>query len=152
MSKLPVPVGMNSIDKPAGSVAHVAAAPMAHAMTTQRLAQKHLSQAAQNGVLSVALASHFWDPTVWSEIMQLQTAIWQRLQKQHQDWQKGCNILAADYAQIKQANTMSKLLEKQCNLMSQSALLLTSQGTNFVALLENIDVDYGYWASQKLQS
>jgi hypothetical protein len=143
---------MKSIDKPAVPAEHLAVAPLAHAMTTQRLAQKRVAQVAQNGVFSVALATHFWDPTIWSDLLQLQTAIWLRLQKQNQDWQKGCKILAADYAQIKQANTMSKLLEKQCNLMSQSALLLTNQGTNFVALLENIDVDYGYWASQKLQS
>ena len=45
---------------------------------------------------------------------------------------------------------MSKFMEKQCNLMSQSALLMTNQATNFVALMENIDVDYGYWASQKV--
>jgi hypothetical protein len=157
MSKLPVPVGAKSIDKPGQPATHAvvaagAAAPLAHAVTTQRLTQKQAVHAAQNGALSMMLMTRFWDPTVWSEWTQLQAAVWQRLQKQNQDWRQGCEILVQDYAQLKQANTMSKLLEKQCNLMTQSAQLLTNQSTNFVALLENIDVDYGYWASQKLAS
>ena len=157
MSKLPVPVGVKSIDK-AGGLAQQAvpapgpAAPVGHAATTHRLAVKHGASMAQNAGLSVMLATRFWDPTVWSEWMQLQAAVWRRLQKQGQDWRDGCQILAADYELLRNANTMSNLLEKQCNLMTQSAQLLTNQGTNFVALLENIDVDYGYWASQKLRS
>jgi hypothetical protein len=157
MSKLPVPVGLKSIDNPGVPAEHEAlaagaAAPLAHAMTTQRLAQKHAARLANNGVLSLALTTRFWDPTVWNEWMQLQMAIVQRLQMQGLDWRKGCAILVDDYAQLRQANTMSKLLEKQGNLMSQSTQLLTNQATNFMALLENIDVDYGYWASQKLGS
>jgi hypothetical protein len=33
----------------------------------------------------------------------------------------------------------------------QWSALLTSQTTSLVELMENIHVDYGYWASQKLQ-
>ena len=155
MSKLPVVVGLNSIEKPGVPPEHAliaagAMAPVAHAMTTQRLAQKQAARALSNGALTLGLAMRLWDPVVWSEWMQLQAAVVKRLQMQAQDWKQGCAILAEDYAQIRQANTMSKLMEKQCNLMSQSALLMTNQATNFVALLENIDVDYGYWASQKV--
>ncbi|WP_395408134.1 hypothetical protein ACHMW6_16435 [Pseudoduganella sp. UC29_106] len=155
MSKLPVVVGLNSIDKPGVPAEHAlfaagAMAPVAHAMATQRLAQKQAARALSNGALTMGLAMRLWDPVVWNEWMQLQAAVVKRLQMQAQDWKQGCAILAEDYAQIRQANTMSKLMEKHCNLMSQSAVLLTNQATNLVALMENIDVDYGYWASQKV--
>lgn len=157
MSKFPLSVGTNSIEKKEGVVAETMAlasntmAPLAHAMTAQRLVQKDATHLANNGAMTMALAAKLWDPAVWSEWTQLQAAIVQRLYTQNQDWHKGCAILVDDYGQLRQANTMSKLMEKQGNLISQSAELLTSQTTNFVALLENIDVDFGYWASQKLQ-
>jgi len=74
----------------------------------------------------------------------------QRLQQQNEAWLKGCAILLQDYVQIKDANTMSKLVEKQYNLVAQWNQLLGSQATNLMGLEENIEVDYGYWASQKL--
>jgi len=155
MNKFPATVSLNPI-KNENLVAESAAfatstvAPLAHAMTAQRLMQKDTSHLMNNGALSMALAARLWDPSVWSELTQMQAAIAQRLELQNQNWRKGFAILAEDYAQLRQANTMSKLLEKQGNLISQSADLMTSQATDFVALLENIDVDFGYWASQKL--
>ncbi|MQA18995.1 hypothetical protein [Rugamonas rivuli] len=156
MSKFPITTRVNALDS-SGLVAESAAiasnaiAPLAHAMTAQRLVQKDAAHLINNSTVSLALAARLWDPVVWSEWTQLQAAIMQRLHAQNENWHKGCAILIEDYGQLRQANTMSKLVEKQSNLMSQSADLLTSQATNFVALLENIDVDYGYWASQKLR-
>lgn len=157
MRKFSLAVGSNSTDK-TGAAAETEAlassvmAPLTHAMTTQRLMQKDATHLVNNGALSMALAARLWDPTVWSEWAQLQAAVVRRLCSQGQDWKNGCTILLEDYGQLQHANTMSKLLEKQSNLMSQSAELVTSQTTNFVALLENIDVDYGYWVSQKLSA
>ena len=154
MTKFPVSVGVKAgaaSDPAAESVALASSVltSVAHALTTHRLAKKYAASMANNGALSLALATRLWDPEVWSESMQLQAAIVRRLQLQGQDWRAGCTVLLQDYGQLRQANTMSKLLEKQCNLSSQFAQLLGNQATNFVALLENIDVDYGYWASQK---
>lgn len=154
MTQLPVAVGSNSHDHPdlaaeSEAIASSALTSVAHALTTQRLAKKYAASMANNGALSLTLATRLWDPEVWSESMQLQAAILRRLHAQGQDWRTGCTILLQDYGQLRQANTMSKLVEKQCNLSSQFAQLLTNQATNFLALLENIDVDYGYWASQK---
>ncbi|MCU6500397.1 hypothetical protein LPN04_21605 [Rugamonas sp. A1-17] len=155
MSKFPVTVKLHSNENIAAESAAIASStitPLAHAMTAQRLMQKDATHLMNNGALSMALAARLWDPAVWGELAQMQAAIAQRLQIQGQNWRKGMAILAEDYGQLRQANTMSKLLEKQGNLISQSADLMTSQATDFVALLENIDVDFGYWASQKVQA
>ena len=154
MTKFPVSVGVKSsaAPDPAGeseALASSALTSVAHALTAHRLAKKYAASMANNGALSLNLATRLWDPEVWSESMQLQAAILRRLEVQGQNWRTGCTVLLEDYGQLRQANTMSKLLEKQCNLSSQFAQLLGNQATNFVALLENIDVDYGYWASQK---
>ncbi|WP_028103683.1 hypothetical protein [Pseudoduganella violaceinigra] len=148
MSKLPISVGMNSIDKPGESKALV---PLDGAANTGTLMQRQVTRMLHNGMLSAGLVTRIGDPVVWGEWMQLQAAVMRRLNQQNLNWSKGCEILANDAAQIRHANTMSKLAEKQCNLVSQWALLLSSQTTDLVTLMENIHVDYGYWASQKLR-
>jgi hypothetical protein len=151
MSKLPVSVGLNSIDKPGVPALRDsrAIAPLAVSMKAGTLAQRQASRMLHNSVLSAGLASRFGDPQVWSEWLQLQAAVMQRLHQQNLDWRQGCAILAEDYALIRHANTMSKMVEKQGNFFSQWTLLLTNQATSLFELMENIHVDYGYWASQK---
>ncbi|WP_426171520.1 hypothetical protein [Pseudoduganella sp. R-34] len=151
MSKLPVSVGLKSIDKPGVPALREsrAIAPLAVSIKAGRLAQRQASRMLHNSVLSAGLASRFGDPQVWSEWLQLQAAVMQRLHQQNLDWRQGCAILAEDYALIRHANTMSKMVEKQGNFFSQWTLLLTNQATSLFELMENIHVDYGYWASQK---
>jgi len=132
--------------------AKAAPATFGHAMTAYTLMNNHTARLLKNQVVTAGLATRLMDPQIWGESQQLQSAVVQRLQQQNQDWLKGCAILMQDYAQIKQANTMTKLIEKQCNLMLQWNLLLTNQATNLLGLMENIEVDYGYWASQKLHA
>ena len=112
----------------------------------------HTARILKNEVFTAGLATRLTDPQVWGESLQLQSAVVQRLQQQNQDWLKGCAVLMQDYAQIKHANTMTKLVEKQCNLVLQWSQLLSNQATNLIGLMENIEVDYGYWASQKLHA
>lgn len=151
MSKLPVSVGLKTIDKPGLPALHEskALAPLAVSMKANSLAQRQAARMLHNSMLSAGLASRFGDPQVWSEWLQLQAAVMQRLHQQNQDWRQGCAILAEDYALIRHANTMSKMAEKQGNFFSQWTLLLTNQATSLFELMENIHVDYGYWASQK---
>jgi predicted phage tail protein len=154
MNQLSTRAGLIAYNQPdvgaeSEAIASSAASSVAHAATAQKLTQRYAASMANNGALSLALAGRLWDPTVWSESLQMEAAIARRLHGQGLDFRKGCTVLLEDYGQLRQANTMSKLVEKQCNLMAQFGQLMTSQATNFVALLENIDVDYGYWASQK---
>ncbi|WP_426342572.1 hypothetical protein ACN9MZ_13345 [Pseudoduganella sp. S-14] len=152
MSKLPVSVGLKSIDKPGVPALResMAIAPLAVSMKAGTLAQRQASRMLHNSVLSAGLARRFGDPQVWSEWLQLQAAVMQRLHQQNLDWRQGCAILAEDYALIRHANTMSKMVEKQGNFFSQWTLLLTNQATSLFELMENIHVDYGYWAKQKV--
>ena len=151
MSKLPVSVGLKTIDKPGVPALRDSKtlAPLAVSMKANSLIQRQAARMLHNSMLSAGLASRFGDPQVWSEWLQLQAAVMQRLHQQNLDWRQGCAILAEDYALIRHANTMSKMAEKQGNFFSQWTLLLTSQASSLFELMENIHVDYGYWASQK---
>ncbi len=151
MSKLPVSVGLKSIDKPGIPAWRESKplAPLAVSMKANTLVQRQTARVLHNSVLSAGLASRLGDPQVWSEWLQLQAAVMQRLHQQNLDWRQGCAILAEDFALIRHANTMSKMAEKQGNFFSQWTLLLTNQASSLFELMENIHVDYGYWASQK---
>jgi hypothetical protein len=155
MSRIPLTVSPRALavaDTPAlhEVAARKAAAPLEHAATAGRLMQRQVARTVSNGMLTAGLAPLFGDPEIWRESMQIQAAIMERLREQQDDLLKGCAILIDDYSQIHRANTISKLVEKQCNLLTQWSELLTVQSTNFMALLENIEVDYGYWASQRM--
>lgn len=155
MSKLPVSVGMKNIDKPGVSplrepAAARALAPLANTMKANVLVQRQAARVLHNSVLSAGLAGRLSDPQVWSEWGQLQAAVMQRLHQQNLAWRDGCAILAEDFALIRHANTISKMAEKQGNFFSQWTTLLTNQATSLFELMENIHVDYGYWASQKV--
>lgn len=121
------------------------------ALKSNHLINNHAARLLRNGMLTASLSAHIADPEMWDESMQLQRAVAERLQEQTENWFKGCAILMQDYVQLKQANTMSKLVEKQFNLVTQWSQLISDQTTNMIELLENIEVDYGYWASQKLR-
>lgn len=125
-------------------------AAIGHILKAHSMLSRSIGRTLSNGMFTAGLATHFMEPQLWSDVTQMQNAILQRLKQQGDSWLKGCAILMQDYVQIKQANTMSKLVEKQYNLVTQWNQLIGDQTTNLMGLQENIEVDYGYWASQKL--
>ena len=155
MSKLPVSVSLKPSYQPEGPAWPVVfttnlPTPLTHALTIERLMQKQAARMVHNSLLTAGLTARLGDPQVWGEWILLQSAVGQRLRTQQQILGKGCAVLAEDYSELRHANTMSKLMEKQFNLASQLGALISSQATNLVELLENVQVDYGYWASQKV--
>jgi hypothetical protein len=104
----------------------------------------------RNCMSTVQLMPQLAQPDTLNELLQMQSAVMRRLQQQNQAWIEGCAALVHDYAQIKQANTMTKLLEQQFNLFANFGQLMNAQITGLVGLQENVEVDFGYWAHQKL--
>lgn len=126
-------------------------AAMEHAQTVGTLLSRRTTRVMSNLTTSAGLAPQAMNPQTWVELQQLHQAVMQRLQQQNQSWLEGCAALVKEYAQIKNANTMSKLIEQQCNLVGQWGQLLGTQATNLMGLQENIEVDYGYWVSEKVK-
>lgn len=124
--------------------------PVQHMQTFQILMGQWFARISGNAASTAALLPQAWSTDIWQEMGQMQAAVLRRLQQQQQAWVVGCTGLAKEYQEGKRANTMSKLVEQQYNLAAQFGQLLSQQATNLVGLQENIEVDYGYWVSQKL--
>lgn len=88
----------------------------------------------------------------WKELMDIQQAILTRCGQQYNEWVEGLSQIAADYNQIKAANTVSKYAEQEFNVGAQFQALVSAQMTNWVGLVENIHVDYAYWLAQKREA
>lgn len=88
----------------------------------------------------------------WHELVAIQQAIFTRCGQQYNEWVEGLGQIAADYNQLKAANTVSKYAEQEFNMAAQFQALVSEQLTNWVGLVENIHVDYAYWLSQKREA
>jgi hypothetical protein len=122
----------------------------AHTQTANTLIKRRVGRTMRNCMSTVQLMPQLAQADTLDELLQMQSAVMRRLQQQNQAWIEGCAALVHDYTQIKQANTMTKLLEQQFNLFANFGQLMNAQITGLVGLQENIEVDFGYWAHQKL--
>jgi hypothetical protein len=86
---------------------------------------------------------------VWKEVSEIQAAVMQRLQQQQNAWQQGLASVWQEYLQLRQVNTLSKLVEQEYNVGMQLNALCITQAVNLTALMENIQIDMGYWLAQK---
>lgn len=124
-------------------------APLVHAQKMNTLlAQMAARSLGTQATLAWTLPWHL-DTQTWQELQAMQAAVWKRLGQQQAEWVKGCQQLMQDYAQLKQANTLSKVVDQEYDFVSQFGALLSSQASALAGLAENIQVDLGYWVSQK---
>jgi hypothetical protein len=89
------------------------------------------------------------DADAWQQLQAIQAAVLQRWQKYQEGWFEGFAALAQEYAQSRHANTLSKYIEQEYNLVAQFNALVADQASKLAGLLENIQVDYGYWMAQQ---
>ncbi|BDB28826.1 hypothetical protein Tamer19_58670 [Cupriavidus sp. TA19] len=118
--------------------------------TLQSLMSGWAMRTVGTGVKTVNLAPFTMDAQVLTELFQLQYAIVQRLQAQQQEWMQGWTAWLQERAQVKRANTMSKLVEQELDLFARYGLLVSNQLVDLVTLQENIEVNTGYWVAQTL--
>lgn len=123
---------------------------IAHAQAAHNLLCRSAARTVGNCIGTAELVPQMMNLETWEELLQMQSAITERLQQQNEAWFKGVARLMKDYAQLKRANTMTKLFEQQFNIMGQWGQLLSVQTTNLMNLQENIEVDFGYWVAQKV--
>jgi hypothetical protein len=76
-------------------------------------------------------------------------SICMRMVKLKHGWLQGLAAIAEQYAQRREANTLSKHVEREYNLVAQFGSLLADQAAKWAGLMENIQVDTGYRIAQK---
>ncbi|WP_354683774.1 hypothetical protein [Cupriavidus necator] len=129
------------------AAAHPAA--LQQALTLHALLGGWATRAVGNGVAAASLGPFAVDAQTWTELFQLQAAIIRRLHDQQQQNLQGWAGWLQERAQVRRANTMSKLVEQEFDLLARFVLLLSDQAVDLVTLQENVEVNTGYWLGQK---
>jgi hypothetical protein len=113
------------------------------------------ARAAGTGVATAALLPLSIDPRswphLWSELWQMQDAVWHRQRQMQDNWLRGWLVWADECTQARGANTMSKLAAQEFDLLAQWQELVSDQATDVVSLLENLEINYAYWVNEKLR-
>jgi hypothetical protein len=125
--------------------------PLEHMMTANSLQYARAMRGSRAAAAMAQLAtSGRIDALDFGEFTQLQLAAWRRFASLRDSWIEDWQGWWSYSSQTRGVNTASKLAERQANIVAQMAQLLGEQFTDLVGLQENIEVDFAYWVSQKL--
>ena len=131
--------------------AALSAKPVARASKLQLLISQVAMRGMAQGATAAAVLPLRFDPGTWHEVMALQQAVVQRCWQQQKGWLEGLAALAQEHSRLKEANTLSKYVEQEYNLVAQFGALVADQMSQWAGLLENTQVDYGYWMAQRAE-
>ncbi len=126
--------------------------PAHRALRIQELGWQLTHSLLSNQIAATQLLFSRPSPQLWEEMSAMQMAVLQRMHEQQEEWLKGIGGVLTEYSEMKQANTLSRLLEQECNMASQLGSLATSQMTAWIGMLENIQIGYSWWLNQKQQA
>lgn len=96
---------------------------------------------------SLAMLPALAHTETWLSLTQLQAASLQKLIAQQDGWLAQWQGWLHSACQLSQANTVSKLLEQEVNLTLRAVQIMGQQAVDLATLQENLEVNYGYWAS-----
>ncbi|MDB5481386.1 MAG: hypothetical protein JWO83_2439 [Caulobacteraceae bacterium] len=123
---------------------------LAHAVKAGTLQTDRAARALGDARATAEVFAGGVDPADWQELLQMQDAAWRRLYALQDGWLKGWAQWMQYAGQIRGANTLSKLVERESNIGVQFSQLLSAQFTDLVGLQENIEVGYSYWINGRL--
>lgn len=147
-SQLPAPIAF-AVPHPARPKTFIP--PVDHAMramTLQSDRAARLSSAAAATAQMVAEGGV--DDQAWTELWQMHRAIQDRMAELQRRWASGWFDWFAYSRQIEGANTLSKLAERENNILGQAVDLAGQQLEDVLGLMETIEVGYLYWVTQKV--
>lgn len=104
-----------------------------------------------NAVLAASIWSWNKEPLrTLDELQALQEASRHQGQQLLQQWAQSWSRLLQHQRSLGEPNTVSKWTEEQFNLLGQMMELFSQQAADLANLEENISVNFGYWAQQKM--
>jgi hypothetical protein len=123
-----------------------------HVLQRFSLAERQFSRLGNSGAASLQLLALAGKPEVWNELLALQQAVLEQAQEIQSGWVAGWSAWFQSFGEVRRANTMSKLLEQEFNMLGQAFKLLQGQTTDLVNFQDNVEVNYAYWVSQQLRA
>ena len=131
---------------------HSAAPVVPHFQTLHAVLNGWAMRATTNGLAAANLIPNELSPQGGLEWLDLQAAMLGKLWRQQQAWWQDWEAWVRECSQIKRANTVSKLVEQDLNLVVQFGQLASNHTTELVSLLENFAFNLDYWLSEKLNA
>ncbi|MGE7414333.1 hypothetical protein [Methylobacterium tarhaniae] len=125
-----------------------AGAPLRRAVLVSELA----TRSAANAVGTAQLLAESPDSRTINELYEMQGAFVKQLWKIDQDWRAGLMRIYERSLLLRQANTMSKVVEQDFNLIGQYTDLVSNYTTSVATLVENTNVGYSYWLTKKIEA
>jgi hypothetical protein len=131
-----------------------AAAPGGAGAPLQRtvLVNELVSCSAANAVGTAQLLTESPDSGTIGEILAMQAAFLGQLWTIEQAWRAGLMQIYQGSVSLRKANTLSKVVEQDFNLVGQVGDLMTNALTSTASLIESANVGYAYWLSNKLSA
>lgn len=126
--------------------------PLARAVAFGKLVQHVAStQPVQALQMTAALPALVSDPTVVQEAAALSAAMTRQWMSLHAAWIDGLAEIGREMAEVREANTVSKFVDQEVNLVQQGFALVSSQTTATIRLLENFQVNVAWWARRHVE-
>lgn len=132
--------------------APVAATPVAAPLRRSVLVGELATRSTANAVGTAQLLSENPDSDTIGELYEMQGAFVKQIWKIDQDWRAGLLRIYENSLLLRKANTLSKVIEQDCNLFGQYGDLVTNTVTSMATLIDNSTVGYSYWLSKKIQA
>ncbi len=136
----------------AGDLPHPALLPMQHANAFHdvlgRMARRQMEMQSR---LAMSLLSPQPDFGLVAEIIQLQQAALNRMATVQTESMAKLGELAAGAARIQQANTMSKLMDQEYDLVAGFGAIVQAQVSAMAELMESLQIGYGYLLAQRFE-
>ncbi|WP_123834120.1 hypothetical protein [Methylobacterium currus] len=130
----------------------VAATPVGAPLRRTVLVGEIATRSAANAVGTAQLLSEGPDSDTIGELYEMQGAFVKQLWKIDQDWRAGLMRIYEGSLSLRKANTLSKVIEQDFNLIGQYGDLATNYMTSVATLVENTNVGYSYWLSKKIKA
>ncbi len=106
---------------------------------------------ATNAVGTAELLSVRPTPDVIDDLFAMQAAFARQLWSIDLEWRTGVMRIVEGALALRSANTVSKIMEQDLNLVGQYGDLMTTYATKTAALIENTSVGYSFWLSKKVK-
>jgi len=123
--------------------------PFARALAVESLFKHVASQSAQAFQAATALPALPFDAAGVQQAVALTEAMVKQWQTLQAHWMDGLTELAQEMGEIRQANTVSKYVDQEMNLVQQSLALVSNHATATARLIENTQVNIAWWLSQR---
>lgn len=124
-------------------------APLARALAPQQLAwHQATNQAAQALQLAGNLPGFFLRGDAWSDCAALAAAVVRQNQALWTQWIEALTDLGQKAGEVPQANTASKYLAHETDLLQQAMQVLGSQATAMARSFENLQINAAWLVSQ----